>query len=91
MNSTYVVSQRRHPKEPVPSSVLDFVNADEPVNPVRITSPNIIDNLEFSFHLAKHWIRLAGIGPGWNDSLQQASCCRALPGSQVDSKGFPPV
>ena len=39
----------------------------------------------------QHWIRFAGIEPGWNDSLQQASCCRALPGSPDDSKGFPPV
>ena len=52
MHLTYIVSQRCHPKEPVPSSVLHFINSNEPVNPVGITSPDIVDNLEVSFHPA---------------------------------------
>ena len=43
---SYIVSQGRHPEEPVAGSVFDFVNANKPIDPVRIASSDIVHHLD---------------------------------------------
>ena len=43
---SYIVSQGRHPEEPVAGSVFDFVNANKPIDPVRIPSSDIVHHLD---------------------------------------------